>query len=117
MRKLFVISRAIQQLPLLVEDAGRPQPILDAQEKELAAIDAEIKALTEGTSNGNIFVSCLNLTFCVASDPEFVAQLEKLQKKKSEAQKYVVVSQDTKLDNRVLDLRVCQTSLVVVFTS
>lgn len=89
-RRLFVISRAVV-VPLLVEDASRPQPVLDQQEKDIAAIDAEIKSLLSGAEN--------------ATDPKVVSELEALQKKKSEAQKYVVVSQDTRLDNRIIDLR------------
>jgi len=65
--------------------------LLEQQEKDVAAVDAEIKAFIDSTPN--------------ITDPAAAAQLEKLQKKKSEVQKYVVVSQETRLDNRVLDLR------------
>jgi aspartyl-tRNA synthetase len=89
-RRLFVISRSLPNLPIMLEDASRPQAVLEQQEKEVAAIDEQIKTLL---SSGD------------PSVPETVAEVEKLQKKKSEAQKYVILSQEARLDNRVLDLR------------
>jgi nondiscriminating aspartyl-tRNA synthetase len=87
--KLFVVSRSASNLPLLVEDAARPQNLINEQEKEVAALEEQIKAL-EITD---------------AKDKETQDKITDLQKKRAAAQKYVVVNQDTKLDNRVLDLR------------
>ncbi len=58
MRRLFVISRAAD-LPLLVEDASRSQTVLEQQEKEIAAVEAEIKELLETVPNGkkNVYSS------------------------------------------------------------
>lgn len=80
--KLFVVSRA-QVLPLQVEDAARPQALLDAQESEVKDIDEQLA----------------NLSLSAEAKDE-------LQKKRAAATgKYVSVNQDTRLDNRVIDLR------------
>jgi nondiscriminating aspartyl-tRNA synthetase len=89
--KLFVVSRSVPNLPLQIEDAARPQHVLDEQEQKVEAIDAQIKQFLESATNPN--------------DPAVQAEVEQLQKKKAAAQEYVIVSQDTRLDNRVLDLR------------
>jgi len=90
-RSLFVISRAAVGLPLQLEDASRSQELLDQQEKDLAAVDEKIKKLIGD-----------------AKEPypaELTKQLEALHKEKSEVQKYVVVDQNTSLNNRIIDLR------------
>jgi len=86
-QRLFVVSRSAPTLPLMVEDAARPQPILDAQDKEIAEIDAQIAA-AEAAGGENV-----------------AATIEELQKKKSTVMKFVNLSQDTRLDHRVIDLR------------
>jgi len=45
-KKFFVVSRA-QQTPVLIADLETPQPLLDAQEAEVAVIDKEIEPLLE----------------------------------------------------------------------
>jgi len=89
-QKLFVVSRSQQNLPLLVEDAARPQNLLNEQETEIAELEAQIRTLELSSE---------------AKETTVQANIAELQKKKAAAQKYVVVSQDTRLDNRVIDLR------------
>jgi len=94
-QKLFVVSQSVPNLPLQLEDASRPAPILKAQSQAVKAIQAKIteaekqlaEAKTEEEKKG------------------IVAQIEKLQAEKTAAQKYVKVDRDTRLNNRILDLR------------
>jgi aspartyl-tRNA synthetase len=94
---LFVVSQTLlQELPLLLEDASRPAPILKAQKAQIRKIQAEASAveaeLEQAKKEGK------DVT-------ELQAKLEDLSRQKSEAQKFVKVGQKTRLDNRILDLR------------
>eukprot|EP00026_Physarum_polycephalum_P005703 Phypoly_transcript_05738.p1 GENE.Phypoly_transcript_05738~~Phypoly_transcript_05738.p1 ORF type:complete len:579 (-),score=116.86 Phypoly_transcript_05738:173-1879(-) len=89
-QKLFVVSRSAANLPLLVEDAARPQNLINEQEAEVKALEEKIQALE--LSEG-------------AKSEDGQKQIAELQKQRIAAQKYVVVGQETRLDNRVLDLR------------
>jgi aspartyl/asparaginyl-tRNA synthetase len=90
------------KLPVLVEDCMRPQPILDAQAAEIADIEKEIEAANQAIAS--------------AATPEAKqqaeAELEKLKAKKATATKFVEVDQSVRLDNRVIDLRVRNHSLL-----
>eukprot|EP01113_Clastostelium_recurvatum_P002036 TRINITY_DN1084_c0_g1_i2.p1 TRINITY_DN1084_c0_g1~~TRINITY_DN1084_c0_g1_i2.p1 ORF type:complete len:587 (+),score=184.77 TRINITY_DN1084_c0_g1_i2:35-1762(+) len=85
--KLFVASKALPSLPLLLEDAGRPVEAIEKQDKEVAEIEAKIGALKIGEAN-------------------YEEELQRLTSAKSAAMKFPVVGLDVRLDNRVLDLRV-----------
>lgn len=93
--KVFVVSMAASPLPLQIEDAARSDTLYEEQEKEIKKIEAEIAALEakivgkEETPEGK----------------ELLAQVQKLVDEKGKAQKYVAVNLQTRLDNRVLDLR------------
>eukprot|EP00727_Mastigamoeba_balamuthi_P003012 m51a1_g12708 putative aspartyl-trna (514) ;mRNA; f:1522-3469 len=88
-----VISSAEAPLPVQLEDISRPQPLLKAQKKEIKAIEAKIAEVRAGKSDEEL------------AKPEVKEQLEKLAAEKVAATKYVKVNQDTRLNNRVLDLR------------
>jgi len=93
-KKLFLISRA-EPVPISVEDAARPKSVYKQQEQEIASIEKEmleVKGALEATSEAE-------------KKKELEAKLEGLAKKKGEAQKYVKVSRETRLNNRVIDLR------------
>eukprot|EP01099_Mayorella_cantabrigiensis_P005367 TRINITY_DN426_c0_g1_i2.p1 TRINITY_DN426_c0_g1~~TRINITY_DN426_c0_g1_i2.p1 ORF type:complete len:299 (-),score=99.53 TRINITY_DN426_c0_g1_i2:845-1741(-) len=91
--RLYVVSLA-EPLPLLIEDASRPEPLLEEQAKNLKEIDEKIAAVQ---------------TKLAGKEGEEKEALEKeiaeLIKSKDAATKYVVVDQSTRLDNRILDLR------------
>ena len=91
-RKCFVISAAEAPLPIQLEDCSRPQPLFKAQKAEMAAIQAKIDALRASKPEGDF-------------TEEEKAELERLAAEKTAAHKYVKPNQDTRLNNRVLDLR------------
>ncbi|KAM9984993.1 hypothetical protein ACTFIY_009416 [Dictyostelium cf. discoideum] len=78
----FIVSKSTL-LPLQIEDLSRAQPLLDKQEDDLK----QLEQLLQNT----------NLNEQEKTD---------LEKKKSECIKFVNVSQEKRLDNRALDLRV-----------
>lgn len=96
-KSIFVVSSTLnQELPLLIEDASRPAPLLAAQKAQIKQIQSEIDAIEAKIEQAQ-------------KDGKDATKLKKkvadLTKKKSQAQKYVKVGQKTRLDNRVLDLR------------
>jgi len=91
----WVISSSVPILPLLIEDAERPYPLVKAQKAELAGIDAEIKKAKEE----------LEAADNDDSKAEITKKIEKLTADKDTATKFVIVSKKTRLDNRVIDLR------------
>lgn len=92
-RKCFVISAAEAPLPIQLEDCSRPQPLFKAQKAEMAAIQAKIDAIRAGKADDSEL------------SEEEKKELEKLAAEKTAAHKYVKPNQDTRLNNRVLDLR------------
>lgn len=42
--KIFLVANALEKMPLRVQDSSVPQPLLDAQRKEIAELDAQITA-------------------------------------------------------------------------
>jgi len=91
--KCFVISRAEAPLPIQLEDCSRPQPLFKAQKAAIAAIQAKIEEFKKGKTAEEL-----------AKSPA-KEELEKLQAECAAAHKYVKPDQDTRLNNRVLDLR------------
>eukprot|EP01098_Paradermamoeba_levis_P002092 TRINITY_DN124_c0_g1_i4.p1 TRINITY_DN124_c0_g1~~TRINITY_DN124_c0_g1_i4.p1 ORF type:complete len:567 (-),score=222.64 TRINITY_DN124_c0_g1_i4:46-1746(-) len=89
--KLHVLSNAAN-LPLLLEDAGREQNKLDAQDAEIKRIEEEIKSVAAELEKDK-------------SNEGLAKKLEELTAKKGEAKKFVDVDQSTKLDYRWIDLR------------
>lgn len=94
-RKIFIVSLA-EQLPMQIEDAARPKSILKAQDKEIELLEQKIRSVQEKRQG---------LTPDSEEDTKLKAEEAELVKQKSAAQKYVKVSRETRLDNRVLDLR------------
>jgi len=91
-RKLFVISQAIPKLPLELEAASRPDHVIEGRKKEIDELDARIKEV--------------EVQLASAEDKkELQAELESLQQKKKELKPYSTVLVDTRLNNRVLELR------------
>jgi aspartyl-tRNA synthetase len=94
--KIFVISHSVSTLPLQLEDASRPSAVFKQQDAELKKIETQLTALQaqvvgkEDSEEGK----------------KILQEIEKLTKQKSEAAKYVKVKRETRLDNRVIDLRV-----------
>jgi aspartyl-tRNA synthetase len=93
-RRLHVLSIAATPLPLQIEDASRPQPVLDAQENEIKAIEAQIAAAQAKLGSGT-----------EAEKKALEEELTKLAAKKSEALRFPSVGLDHRLNNRVIDLR------------
>eukprot|EP01120_Amphizonella_sp_Union-15-10_P008018 TRINITY_DN279_c0_g1_i2.p1 TRINITY_DN279_c0_g1~~TRINITY_DN279_c0_g1_i2.p1 ORF type:complete len:641 (-),score=129.09 TRINITY_DN279_c0_g1_i2:66-1988(-) len=146
--KIFVVSSSLPVLPIQIEDAARPQPIIDKQIREVELIDEQIEiaeselyklglAFEEGreldrqisklvekeASNEQDFDSSYlnteikeaiaiakkkirNLGLSTENGKKINGDLESLAISRSAANKYVVVHQDTRLTNRILDLRV-----------
>ncbi|GAM23657.1 hypothetical protein SAMD00019534_068320 [Acytostelium subglobosum LB1] len=79
---LFIVSEALH-LPLQIEDLARPTEVFERQRQDVAAIEQKLQdlSLSEEVKKG-------------------------LEEDKSKANKFAEVLQDTRLNNRVLDLRV-----------
>lgn len=93
--KIFVISASVANLPLQLEDASRPSSVFKQQDAELKKIDSEITRLqseVQGKEESE-------------EGKKIVAEIEKLTKQKAETAKYVKVKRETRLDNRVIELR------------
>jgi len=91
----FVVSASVPVLPLLIEDAERPNPLVKAQKAELAVIDEKIakcKAELESAKDEE-------------TKTDLTKQIAQLTADKDTATKFVVVKKSTRLDNRVIDLR------------
>lgn len=80
----------VSTLPLQVEDAGRSEALIAARDQEEQALVAKITQL-ESKANPS---------------PAEKDQLQKLKAERETFKKYVRVEQNTRLDNRILDLRV-----------
>jgi len=91
--KCFIVSRAEAPLPIQLEDCSRPQPLFKAQKAAIAEIQAKIEEFKKGKTAEEL-----------AKSPA-KEELEKLQAECAAAHKYVKPDQDTRLNNRVLDLR------------
>jgi aspartyl-tRNA synthetase len=102
-RKIFVVSAATPTLPLQVEDCQRPQPVLEAQEREAAELDARLQALEAELRA----VSTAGGEGAAAAERRAAleAEVARLQKEKAEKRRFVNPSQDTRLNHRILDLR------------
>jgi len=92
---LWLVNSSLPELPIQLEDAERPYPLIAAQKKEIKSIKLEIENLQKKFANAQ-------------TDEEKNAiktEISLLEKKKADAQKYVIIGKATRLDNRVLDLR------------
>jgi len=90
--QLFVVSAADSSLPIQIEDVGRPKSFYKEQEIAAKALDEKIAEVTKQLE-------------AKAGDKELTEKLQALVLEKSNAPKYVKVSRDVRLDNRILDLR------------
>lgn len=93
--KVFLVANSLEVMPLLVQDASIPQPLLDAQRAEIALIDEKVKSAKKRLAEATDDESKATIT----------AELQQLETAKSTAKKYAEVDQSTRLDNRVIDLR------------
>jgi len=93
-RRLFVVTKA-EPLPLQIEDASRPKALLKAQEAEIEEIHQQILEVQKK----------LKETESKEEKKNLEAEEQQLIQKKSSAQKYVKVSRDVRLNNRIIELR------------
>ncbi|KAL6075976.1 Aspartate--tRNA ligase, cytoplasmic [Balamuthia mandrillaris] len=91
--KLFVVSFAKAELPIDIETAARPEWLVDQRAKEISELEQTIKETEEKLAAANEGKESLQ------------AELDELLKKKKVLKPYNKVGKDTRLDNRVLDLR------------
>eukprot|EP01087_Luapelamoeba_hula_P009185 TRINITY_DN2360_c0_g1_i2.p1 TRINITY_DN2360_c0_g1~~TRINITY_DN2360_c0_g1_i2.p1 ORF type:complete len:684 (-),score=146.19 TRINITY_DN2360_c0_g1_i2:23-2074(-) len=92
--KLFIVSMAIPKLPIEIEAASRPEHLIEARDAEIKAIVSKIKDLEEAVAG--------------ASGQEkvgFQAALDDAKEQQKKLKPYAAVGLNTRLDNRVLDLR------------
>ncbi|EDR24016.1 aspartyl-tRNA synthetase, cytoplasmic, putative [Entamoeba dispar SAW760] len=88
-----VISLAEYPLPMQIEDLTFPSSVFKKQEEDIAKVDEKIAKFLKDNEGKDLTKRPLKDEYA------------KLLKEKASAQKYVKVSQDTRLDNRMLDLR------------
>jgi len=105
--KVFVVTTSISGLPLLLEDASRPKSVLIEQEKRMMEFDRQIIELQEKLKGKED----------TAEGKELASTIQILQEKKSNAQSYVKVSRETRLNNRVLDLRTPANQAIFIIQS
>lgn len=92
--EFFIVSNSLPVLPLLLEDAERPYPLVAAQKVEIKAIEKQIESCKAKLADAN-----------AEQTAEIEKQLAKLIADKDAATKFVVVKKKTRLDNRFIDLR------------
>eukprot|EP01117_Protostelium_nocturnum_P006135 TRINITY_DN2209_c0_g1_i2.p1 TRINITY_DN2209_c0_g1~~TRINITY_DN2209_c0_g1_i2.p1 ORF type:complete len:581 (-),score=160.40 TRINITY_DN2209_c0_g1_i2:59-1801(-) len=92
---LFVVTSAIAPLPIQIEDAARPAPLLAQQKVEIKRLEAQIK-------EANDQLEGLTEEEKKKKETEIASLVEEKNKASS---KYTRLSRSTRLDNRVLDLR------------
>jgi len=93
--KCYVVSNALPQLPVQMEDLMRPTPILDEQQKKIDEISSQIEKTEEKLKGAKTD----------QEKEELNKVLENLKVLKSEATVYPTVEQNLRLDYRVIDLR------------
>eukprot|EP01090_Pellita_catalonica_P011293 TRINITY_DN2287_c0_g1_i1.p1 TRINITY_DN2287_c0_g1~~TRINITY_DN2287_c0_g1_i1.p1 ORF type:complete len:681 (-),score=164.63 TRINITY_DN2287_c0_g1_i1:39-2081(-) len=89
---IWIESSALRDLPLSVEDCGRPMALIEAQSQEIARLDKLIRRARKKIDAGGDAAA-------------LEKEIEDLQQQKSAANKYVWPNQQTRLDNRIIDLR------------
>jgi len=94
-QKIFVVSPSLPNLPIILEDASRPAPILKAQSTEIKKIQEKLDQVQKKLDDAKSTTEKESLT----------AELVNLQNQKAQAQKYVKVNRETRLNHRILDLR------------
>jgi len=105
--KCYLVANASDQLPLRVQDASVPQPLLEEQRKELAILEGkltEARARFEGEKDA-------------AAKKVIEDEIAQLEKDKSVATKYPDVEQNTRLNNRVIDLRTVANQAIFIIQS
>jgi len=98
--RYFIVNPSQCPLPIQLEDAERPLPLIKAQKAEakkftdqMNKLREELKVLTEGGEAN------------AAAVAELTASIDALEAEKNAAVKFVVLSRLQRLNNRVLDLR------------
>ena len=96
MERVYLVANASETLPLRVQDASVPLPLLEEQRKEIAALEEKIAAakvrLNEAKDDA-------------AKQADIKKDIEDLETAKGSALKHPDVDQSTRLNNRVIDLR------------
>lgn len=95
LQSCFVVSEAFSPLPIGIEDAERPQPLLDEQQQRIEEFEQQLVELNKQKESETDAEAQKALDLKIAEVTE----------QKSKAAQYVVVSQSVRLDNRILDLR------------
>ena len=103
---LWVISSAAPNLPIIIEDAERAYPVIKAQKQALAAIEKKVTEARQSLETAE-----------ESSKAEIENQILALAKEKSDAQKFVILSRATRLDNRFIDLRTSANQAIMRISS
>lgn len=93
--KLFLVADSLPSLPLRVQDASIPEPLLDEQRAIIAELEAKIEVLHEK----------LNAAKEKEEKAALKKEIDELTAQKGAALKHPDPDQSTRLDNRVIDLR------------
>jgi len=94
--KIFVVNLGEKNLPILMEDASRPKPLLQEQNQKIKEIQnkiTDIEKQIEEKKNKK------------EDTKELEEKFKSLELEKSQAQKYVKIKRETRLNNRIIDLR------------
>ncbi|KAL7716574.1 aspartate--tRNA ligase [Entamoeba marina] len=91
--EISVISLAQGPLPMQIEDLTFPKSVYDEQKKAVTAVEEKIAKFVKDNEGKDLTKRPLK------------DEYNKLLKEKASAQRYVKVKQDTRLDNRIIDLR------------
>jgi len=94
-QKIFLVNHS-EPLPMQIEDASRSTPLITQREAEVKQLETQIEQVTQRLKD-------------VAADSEdgkkLTGELEALKKKLENTPLFPTVGMDTRLNNRVLDLR------------
>jgi aspartyl/asparaginyl-tRNA synthetase len=99
--KVFLVSAA-SACPIMVEDCMRPPQTIETQKQALEEVEQQIVALTAAIKGSS-----------ESENEEKMKPLAQLRSKKANLPTFVEVELNTRLDNRVIDLRVRSNSMVM----
>jgi aspartyl-tRNA synthetase len=99
--KVFLVSAA-SACPIVVEDCMRPPHTIETQKQALENVEQQIVALTAAIKGSS-----------ESENEEKMKPLSQLRSKKANLPTFVEVELNTRLDNRVIDLRVRSNSMVM----
>jgi aspartyl-tRNA synthetase len=99
--KVFLVSAA-SACPIMVEDCMRPPQTIETQKQALEEVEQQIVALTAALKGSS-----------EPENEEKMKPLAQLRSKKANLPTFVEVELNTRLDNRVIDLRVRSNSMVM----